>query len=48
MSRSFILSPTKYAELPDRSIQKEKWIESNVLFMDDVEYINTMFASIGG
>ena len=43
---SFILSPTKYAELPDRSTPKAEWIENNVLFMEDVNYIQRLFDTI--
>jgi hypothetical protein len=40
------LSPTKYAELPDRSTPKAEWIENNVLFMEDVNYIQRLFDTI--
>ncbi len=40
---SLILSPTKYAELPDRSIPKAEWIKNNVIFMEDVNYIERLF-----
>jgi hypothetical protein len=43
---SFILSPTKYAELPDRSISKAEWVKNNVLFMEDVNYIERLFGVI--
>jgi len=43
---SFILSPTKYAELPDKSIPKAEWMEHNVLFMEDLNYIQKLFETI--
>lgn len=43
---SLILSPTKYAELADRSASKEEWINNNVLFMEDLNYIERLFAAI--
>lgn len=46
MLNSIILSPTKYAEMPDRSVSKEDWINSNVLFMEDDNYIEMLFAAI--
>lgn len=43
---SFILSPTKYLELADRSSTIEEWNNKHVLFMDDSTYIAKMFARI--
>jgi len=45
---SFILSPTKYAELPNKSISVAEWNANNVFFMEDSKYIEIMFDSIGG
>ena len=42
---SFILSPTKYAELPDKSASVTEWNANNVLFMDDCDYIKTLFGA---
>jgi len=43
---SFILSPTKYLELADKSSTIEEWNNKHVLFMDDSNYIEKMFAGI--
>ncbi len=45
---SFILSPTKYLELPDKSSTIEEWNNNHVLFMDDSDYIAKLFARITG
>ncbi len=43
---SFILSPTKYSELADKNATIEEWNANNVLFMDDSDYIEKLFAMI--
>ena len=43
---SFILSPTKYSELSDKSATIEEWNANHVLFMDDSDYIEKLFAEI--
>ncbi|MFA5498904.1 MAG: DEAD/DEAH box helicase family protein [Candidatus Cloacimonadia bacterium] len=43
---SFILSPTKYLELVDRSATIKEWNAKHVLFMDDNDYIGKMFEAI--
>lgn len=43
---SFILSPTKYVEMSDKSTSVVEWNANNVLFMEDNEYISKMFNSI--
>jgi hypothetical protein len=45
---SFILSPTKYSELTDKSATIEEWNANHVLFMDDSDYIEKLFAGITG
>jgi len=45
---SFILSPTKYVELPDKSVSVSDWNANNVFFMEDNNYIEKMFNNIGG
>jgi hypothetical protein len=45
---SFILSPTKYSELADKSATIEEWNANHVLFMDDSDYIENMFGAIKG
>ena len=45
---SFILSPTKYVELPDKSVSVSDWNANNVFFMEDNNYIEKIFNSIGG
>jgi len=45
---SVILSPTKYVELPDKSVSVSDWNANNVFFMEDNNYIEKMFNSIGG
>jgi hypothetical protein len=45
---SFILSPTKYSELADKSATIEEWNANHVLFMDDSDYIEKMFGAIKG
>lgn len=43
---SFILSPTKYSELSDKSATIDDWRANHVLFMDDSDYIERMLKSI--
>jgi hypothetical protein len=43
---SFILSPTKYSELSDKNATIEEWNTNHVLFMDDSDYIEKLFAGI--
>ena len=43
---SIILSPTKHADLVEKHIPVEAWIERNVLFMENHEYIKNMFDKI--
>ncbi|MGI6497287.1 MAG: DEAD/DEAH box helicase family protein [Oscillospiraceae bacterium] len=45
---SFILSPTKYSELADKSATIEEWNANHVLFMDNSDYIEKLFAGIMG
>lgn len=45
---SFILSPTKYSELTDKSATIEEWNANHVLFMDDSDYIEKLFTGITG
>jgi hypothetical protein len=45
---SFILSPTKYSELEDKSATIEEWNANHVLFMDDSDYIKKLFEAITG
>ncbi|WP_329494019.1 hypothetical protein [Caproiciproducens sp. CPB-2] len=45
---SFILSPTKYSDLSDKSATAEEWNTNHVLFMDDSDYIEKLFAGIKG
>ena len=43
---SFILSPTKYSELSDKSATVTEWNDNHVLFMDDSNYVYDMLISI--
>jgi len=43
---SFILSPTKYLELSDKSKTKKEWNANHVLFMDDSDYIDKLLLGI--
>ena len=43
---SFILSPTKYSDLSDKSATIDDWRENHVLFMDDSDYIERMLVEI--
>jgi len=43
---SVILSPTRYDDFVDKSKSKETWIENNVLFMGDADYIEQLFSII--
>lgn len=43
---SFIISPTKYSELYDKSATIVEWNENHVLFMDDSNYIKGLFSGI--
>ena len=45
---SFILSPTKYSELSDKSATIQEWNSNHVLFMDDSDYIEKIFTGITG
>ncbi len=45
---SFILSPTKYSELTDKSATIEEWNTKHVFFMDDGDYNEKMFSRITG
>jgi hypothetical protein len=40
---SFILSPTKYLDMVDKTISKEEWKNHHVLFMDSESYVKDMF-----
>lgn len=43
---SFILSPTKYSDLSDKSATIEEWKTNHVLFMDDNDYIKELFSNL--
>lgn len=43
---SFILSPTKYSGLSDKSASGAEWNENHVLFMDDSNYVCDMLTNI--
>jgi hypothetical protein len=43
---SFILSPTKYSDLSDKSASVAEWNENHVLFMDDSNYVCDMLTNI--
>ncbi len=40
---SIILSPTKHSELIEKHITVDEWLDKNVLFMDDISYIEKIF-----
>lgn len=43
---AFILSPTKYEELPGKNISKADWIDNHVLFMEDLNYMQKLLDAI--
>jgi hypothetical protein len=43
---SFILSPTKYSDLSDKTASVAEWNENHVLFMDDSNYVCDMLTNI--
>lgn len=43
---SFILSPTKHAELVEKYIPVDTWNDNNVLFMEDEKYIEKLFSNL--
>lgn len=43
---SVILSPTKHADLVEKHVSVDAWVDRNVLFMDDHEYIKVLFEKI--
>lgn len=43
---SFILSPTKFLDMVDKTVTKEDWINNHVLFMDSEDYIEDLFKMI--
>ena len=45
---SFIISPSKFSELADKSATTLEWNENHVLFMDDSNYIVKLFTMITG